>query len=203
MKTVNLQLPLTEDAVKSLGIGDTVYLYGEIAISAGLPMYQRMAACLRTGQPLPMDLDGAALFHMGSFNKKIGGRYKVFYINPTTSTRFGAVMPGIIRSLKLRAVGGKGGLDEDSVQAMKEVGCVYLSFLGGGSASLSEAIREVVDVQWEDLVSHFRLVKLKVEGLRATVGIDAHGNSIYRELHEAALRKMPVILERLGAGSPA
>ena len=64
-------------------------------------------------------------------------------MNPTTSTRFNGFMPGFIRRLGLRAVGGKGGLDRACADAMREAGCVYLSFLGGGCPLLSDAIKAV------------------------------------------------------------
>ena len=50
-------------------------------------------------------------------------------------------MPTFIRHFGLRAVGGKGGLDRACAEAMQEVGCVYLSFLGGGAPLLSDAIK--------------------------------------------------------------
>jgi fumarate hydratase subunit beta len=107
-------------------------------------------------------------------------------------------MPTIIRTQRLRAVGGKGGLSQDSLRAMQEVGCVYLSFLGGGAALHTSAIEGVVNVAWNDLVPHYRLVKLRVSGLGPlTVGIDAHGNSIYDELHRAAAGKRAAILQAL------
>jgi len=81
---------------------------------------------------------------------------------------------------------------------MKEVGCVYLSFLGGGCTLLSAAIRDVVTVAWEDLIPHYRLVKLRVEELGpATVGIDAHGDSLYDDILGDARAKLPQILAEL------
>lgn len=54
-------------------------------------------------------------------------------------------------------------------------------------------------MHWNDLVHHYRLVKLRVEGLGpATVGIDAQGNSLYGDLAEAAHDRLPAILARLG-----
>ena len=106
----------------------------------------------------------------------------MLYLNPTTSTRFNAHMPRLIRELELHAVGGKGGLDRDCVEAMRETGCVYLSFLGGGATLHSQAIRRVVEVGWRDMLVHYRVVRLAVEGLGpVTVGIDAHGRSLYAE----------------------
>ncbi len=197
-KTHQLDLPLTEAAVLALGVGDAVYLNGEIVISAGLPTHQRIIDCITDGKPLPIDLTGAALFHLGSYSREVDGKFEVLYMNPTTSTRFNPMMPFIIRSLKLRAVGGKGGLDMNCAKAMQEVGCVYLSFLGGGCALISEAIKEVVSVKWDDLISHYRLVTLRVENLGPlTVGIDAHGNSLYETLHASAEQKLPEIMNGL------
>ena len=119
-------------------------------------------------------------------------------MNPTTSTRFNQLMPRIIRHFDLRAVGGKGGLDRACADAMKEVGCVYLSFLGGGSPLLSDAIKEVVAVAWEDLVAHYRLVKLRVEDLGPlVVAIDSKGNSLFEQLQKSARDRLGTILDEL------
>jgi len=197
--THHIEMPLTEEAVRKLRAGDQVLISGEIVISAGMPTYQRMIDYLDTGKPLPLDLSGAALFHLGSYSREVDGKMEVVYMNPTTSTRFNAFMPRLIRSLGLRAVGGKGGLDDESARAMQEAGCVYLSFLGGGCTLLSESIRELVSVDWGDLLLHYRLVKLRVEGLPATVGIDAHGNSLYGSLTTEARERLPAIMEKLKA----
>lgn len=198
--THQLQMPLSEDAVRSLNIGDQVYLDGEVILTAGMPTHQRILDHLDNGLPLPIDLRGAALLHLGSYSREVDGKFEVLYLNPTTSTRFKDFMPRLIRQLGLRAVGGKGGLDEGCAKAMQEAGCVYLSFLGGGCTLLSEAIREVVSVDWSDLVHHYRLVRLRVQGLGpATVGIDAHGNSLYGNLTADAEERLPRIMEVLKA----
>ena len=81
---------------------------------------------------------------------------------------------------------------------MRETGCVYLSFLGGGCTLLSDAIRRVTGVFWTEMVSHYRLVRVEVERLGPlTVGIDAHGTSIYRDLQRDARARMPEILAGL------
>ncbi|HTO46131.1 MAG TPA: fumarate hydratase C-terminal domain-containing protein [Burkholderiales bacterium] len=196
--THTLQLPLTEQAVRSLALGDMVHLNGEIVITAGLPTHQRILEHIERGQPLPIDLRGATLFHLGSYSREDTGKFEVLYMNPTTSTRFNPYMPKFIRTFGLRAVGGKGGLDAECARAMKETGCVYLSFLGGGATLHSQAIKEVVAVAWDDLIAHYRLVTLRVEDLGPlTVAIDAHGNSLYDELRSAAQARLPEIMEML------
>jgi fumarate hydratase subunit beta len=196
--THRLQLPLTDENVQKIRAGDLVYLDGVITISAGLPTFDRIFNYVKEGKDLPVDLTGAALFHLGSYSREVDGKFEVSYMNPTTSTRFNAYMPTLIRGLKLKAVGGKGGLDHESAKALQEVGCIYLSFLGGGATLHSQAIKEVVSVDWPDFIAHYRLTRLRVENLGPlTVGIDAHGGSLYDSLAANAQAKLPEILKQM------
>ena len=193
-----LKLPLTKADVRALKAGDFIQLDGDIVLTAGLPTHERIRDHVKAGKPLPIDITGGTLFHLGSYSQETNGKFDVLYMNPTTSTRFNSFMPDFIRHYDLRMVGGKGGLDAACAQAMKEVGCVYLSFLGGGSALHSAAIKAVRQVAWDDLVAHYRLVKLKVEELGPlVVGIDSHGNSSFERLGQQARDRMPEILKGL------
>ncbi len=193
-----MTLPLSEADVRGLRAGDLVYLSGELIMTAGLPTHQRMSDYIDRREPLPIDLTGQVLLQFGGYQREVDGRLEVVYINPTTSTRFNKLMPKLIRGLKLRAVGGKGGLDAACAQAMRETGCVYLSFPGGGCTLYSNSIREVVAVEWRDLLLHYRLTKLRVEQLGpGTVGIDSTGQSLYDNLQSDAERRLPEILAQL------
>jgi fumarate hydratase subunit beta len=196
-----IRMPMTPEEARRLRAGDVVLLDGEIVISAGLPTHQRLLDAAEAGTPPPMEVAGGALLHLGSYSQDTGdGGLEVLYMNPTTSTRFNALMPRLIRHYGLTAVGGKGGLDAASVAAMAEVGCVYLSILGGGAPLHTTAIRGVKEVACNDLPAHYRLVRLAVEGLGpVTVGIDAHGNSVFARLQDAARARLPEILEGLAA----
>jgi len=196
-----LRTPLSREDARSLRAGDTVVLDGEVVITAGLPTHQRLIACIEEGREPPIPLQGGSLLHLGSYSRDTAdGGLEILYMNPTTSTRFNPIMPRLIRHFGLTAVGGKGGLDAACTAAMREVGCVYLSFLGGGAPLHTAAIRAVRDVAWPDLVAHYRLVRLAVEGLGPlTVGIDAHGTSLFDTLRADAQARMPEILAQLDA----
>jgi fumarate hydratase subunit beta len=193
-----LQLPASESDIRALALGDLVQLDGEIVLTAGLPTHQRIIDHIDGKRDLPIPLDGAAFFHLGSYSQDTPHGFEIVYMNPTTSTRFSPLMPRLIRHFGLRMVGGKGGLDAACVAAMRETGCVYLSFLGGGAVLHSDAIEELVEVGWDDLVSHYRLVKLRVKALGPlTVAIDAHGNSSYDLLQDQARARLPALLAEL------
>jgi fumarate hydratase subunit beta len=200
-----MRMPMSREDARSLRAGDMILVDGEIVITAGLPTVQRLVACAEEGRDPPFALQGGSLLHLGSYSRDTAdGGLEILYMNPTTSTRFNHLMPRLIRHFGLTSVGGKGGLDACCVAAMAEVGCVYLSFLGGGAPLHSAAIEAVQEVAYPDLVAHYRLVRLSVRGLGPlTVGIDAHGNSLFDMLQEQAQQRMPAILARLardGAG---
>ena len=200
MKTHRMTFPLSADDARTLRAGDLVVIDGEIVITAGLPTHQRLIGCLDGKEPLPMALQGVSLMHLGSYSREIDGRFEVLYLNPTTSTRFNPYMPRLVDSFQWHAIGGKGGLDQRCTEALQRTGCVYLSFLGGGCTLLSQAIKDVVQVGWSDMLTHYRLVRLKVEGLGpATVGIDAHGRSLYAEEQRSANERLPSIMDALDA----
>ena len=200
IRTHRLNFPLSEADARELRAGDLVVIDGEVVVTAGIPTHERMLRCLDGHETPPMELRGASIFHLGSFSRETDGRFEVLYVNPTTSTRFNPVMPRLIEGFGWHAIGGKGGLDAASLPAMRAAGCVYLSFLGGGCTLLSAAVKEVVQIGWSDMLMHYRLVRLRVEGLGpATVGIDAHGRSLYAEEQASAKERLPEILARLAA----
>lgn len=199
-----IRLPMSRETAESLQLGDLVLLEGPIAVTAGIPTHRRLLECMRSGTEPPVDLHRAAFFHLGSFSRETEAGFDVLYMNPTTSTRFNDVMPEIIRHFELRCVGGKGGLDQACAEALKEVGGVYLSFLGGGAPLLSAAIRRIIKVAWQDLIAHYRLVQMDVENLGPlTVAIDAHGNSIYDQLGRSVQDRRADILARMRAAREA
>jgi len=195
----HLALPVTADDIDKLAAGDIVYLSGDITVTGGLPAHKRIIEYLDAGKPLPVPVTGTFMHlpHMVE-PKADGSGYDIHYVNPTTSMRFDAFMPRLVKELGLRIVGGKGGLGPATAAAMQEAGCVYVSLLGGGSPILSAAIREVLQVEWHDFPSHFRLSRLRIEAFGPlTVGIDAHGNSLYADLAAQALDRIPAIMARL------
>lgn len=193
-----LALPLDEHRVRALRVGELVCLSGRVTVSIGIPTHQRMAEAAVQGKPLPVDIRGGAFLHLSTYVRESDGLCEPVYLNPSTSTRYNAWMPAIVRGLGPRIVGGKGGLNDESVATLQECGCVYLSFLGGGSPLLSRALRGVHSMHWTEYISQFRLLTLDVQFLGpATVAIDAQGQSIYQSVAARAQARMPDILAQM------
>src|SRR3954469_8589525 len=116
MAEITLQTPLTEEVVRKLNLEDTVYIDGHIY---GI----RDATQIRIfdeGVPPPTDLAGAVCLHTAPGGRKPpdGKSWKIF-IGPTTSTRMNRFYPGLIQQYGVRAMVGKGGFLQDTVDKMK------------------------------------------------------------------------------------
>jgi fumarate hydratase subunit beta len=121
----HLRLPLQRAEVEALQVGEMVLISGEVTVTIGLPTHKRMIEHLDRGEPLPVNLNDGAFFHLSCFNRESadGSGYEALYWNPTTSTRYNPYMPRLIEGCGLRLVGGKGGLDAASVEALRRQGC--------------------------------------------------------------------------------
>lgn len=203
MSERRLQAPLTPEVARSLAVGDVVFLSGEFIGTAGHPTHKRLYEAIERGESPPLDLRAAALFHLGSLSREVDGRVRPLYVNPTTSTRFNAFIPRIVRHFGITALAGKGGLDAECVAAMREVGCVYFSMIGGSAPLLTQGVHEVLETGWDDLIMQFRLTRFRIEDFGPlTVAIDAHGRSVYDELTNSAQERLPEIMARLNAQRP-
>ena len=187
MAEVRLKTPFTEEMVRRLALEDTVYIDGHIY---GI----RDATQIRIfdqGVPPPTDLTGAVLLHTAPGVKKLAdGRYEKICIGTTTSTRMNRFYPGLIQQYGVRAMVGKGGFLQDTVDKMKELGGVYLAIVGGAAALETLQIEEIEEVWWEDLMPEC-LWKFRVKNFGPLiVAIDAHGNSLYKDIKAEAAKKI-------------
>ena len=72
--------------------------------------------------------------HTAPSLKKVGDRWEPICVATTTSGRMEKYSPPLIEQYEVRAIIGKGGLCEGSLEAMKRYGAVYLAIVGGAAA---------------------------------------------------------------------
>ena len=197
-KTHYLSVPFLPNDLEVLEIGDLVFLSGEIIVTVGLPTHKRMRDYLVSGRALPINFENSMLCQVGCYVEEKNGIMQSRYINPSTSTRFEPYLPEIIEGTGIKAVGGKGGVGPKTIKAMKEHGCIYLSFIGGASALTSDAVKEVLDIKWNDFIMQFRLIKLRIEKLGPlNVGVDIKGNCLYTDLQARAQENFEDLMKEL------
>jgi L(+)-tartrate dehydratase beta subunit len=151
----------------------------------------------------PMDLKGAFLLHTAPGVRKVSedaegkGTYEKICIGTTTSARMVRFTEPLGRQYGVRAICGKGGFPDEAIEPMHELGMVYFAIVGGAAALETTQIEEIEDVQWEELMPEC-LWKFRVKDFGPlTVGIDAHGNSLYRDVQTRAKAKLEELFARL------
>ncbi len=183
---IRLDAPFTEEKIRSLRVGDMVEISGTVYTGR-----DAVHKWLNEGNNPPFDLRDGIIYHCGPVVMKKKGRWVVTAAGPTTSIREEPYQAGIIKRMGIRAVIGKGGMGEKTRQACQEFGCVYLHAIGGAAQVLAEAIREVEDVYGiEQFGSPEAIWKLRVENFPAVVTIDAHGDSLHKDIEAQSNQKL-------------
>lgn len=190
--------PLSEKRVRSLELGETVFLTG-IVYTGRDEMHARALEYLEERRRLPVDIKRSALFHCGPLVRKEGERWSVVAAGPTTSARMNSLEPRFIEAYRPGAILGKGGMSKQTVEAMRRFGCVYLAITGGAAALAAQGVKRVISVHWLDLGVPEALWVLEVEEFGPlTVAIDAHGNSLYERVEEETRSRLSEIGRTLG-----
>lgn len=181
-KTIELTFPIAKEEILGLSCGDIVYLTGNIHTMRDMG-HRRALDMLDAGEKLPFDLSNSAIWHCAPIVRKNDqGKWVVVSAGSTTSSRFTPLGSEMLERLGMRCTLGKGTMNKRAVDAMKNVGSVFLNTTGGCAALYAQQIEKVVDVYWTDLGLPESIWVLKVNKMGPLiVGIDAHGNSLYDE----------------------
>jgi fumarate hydratase subunit beta len=184
-----LSFPFTEEKIRALRVGDEVLISG--VLFTGRDAVHKY---LHEGGALPpgVSLRDGILYHCGPVvMKQPDGSWKCTAAGPTTSIREEPYQGQIIRDFGLRGVIGKGGMGERTLAACREHGCVYLHGIGGAAQVLAECIKKVRNVYfYEKFGAPEAIWEFAVEDFPAVVTMDAHGNSLHKEVFEKSQREL-------------
>ncbi|HWH05475.1 MAG TPA: FumA C-terminus/TtdB family hydratase beta subunit [Gaiellaceae bacterium] len=190
-----VRFPITDPQdVLKLRAGDEVTVQGHII---GIRDRTQIRIFDEGVEP-PMDLRGAFLLHTAPNVRRLeDGRYEKVCIGTTTSARMVRFTEPLGARYGVRAICGKGGFPDEAIEPMRRLGMVYLAIVGGAAALETTQIEEIEEVAWEELMPEC-LWKFRVRDFGPlTVGIDAHGNSLYRDVQARAEAKLEELYARL------
>jgi fumarate hydratase class I len=189
-----MKTPLTEDQIRALKVGDKVLLSGQIVTGR-----DRVHKHLFNERPnkgdIPFNLDGGALYHCGPVIRQMSGEYEFLAGGPTTSSRVEMYQADVIERYGIRAVIGKGGMGERTLEALAEHGCVYLHTISGAAVYLAERVKNVAGVwKLDEFGAAEAMWLLEVEDFPAIVTMDTHGGNLHGEIKRYSLEAMKGLL---------
>jgi fumarate hydratase class I len=188
-KTKTINLPLTKDEVLSLNVGDMILINGQL-VTGRDKLHRFLFNEKPSKEKIPFNLEGTILYHCGPIIRKTRERFRLIASGPTTSMRVEMYEHEIISRYGLRGVMGKGGMGRQTLNALKENGCVYLHTVGGAGVYLADRVKRVVDVwKLEEFGKTEAMWVFDVENFPAIVTMDAHGRSLHEEIEKKSYRE--------------
>ncbi|SHK73523.1 FumA C-terminus/TtdB family hydratase beta subunit [Alicyclobacillus tolerans] len=185
-QAIVLKAPISEEQIRSLKVGDVVLIEGEIHTGRD-ELHKYLMK-----HDSPVSLQGGIIYHCGPvMMKDDAGEWHVTAAGPTTSSREEPYQADIIEKFGLRAVIGKGGMGAKTLAGLQKSGAVYLNAIGGAAQFYARCVNKVNGV---DFLDEFGVPEamwhLEVKGFPAIVTMDAHGNSLHKDVDEASLLKL-------------
>jgi L(+)-tartrate dehydratase beta subunit len=200
MAHYNLTMPVTEEQVRQLHVGDTVTLqqtlFG-IRDATYIAMFDK-------GRSTRLNLNGHAVIHTAPNVRKVPvssacpAGYEPVCIGTTTSSRMERFTEQLMRQCGVRFIVGKGGMHEGSSKAFQELGGAYLAIVGGTAALETTWIEQIEDVDLDDLNPE-SLWQFKIRDFGPLlVGMDSHGKSLYDDVNKNVNANRDSVLASLG-----
>ncbi len=172
----HVRLPLTEDTIEQLRVGDHVYLTGAL-YTARDAAHHRMVEALSRGEALPVEVQGQVIYYVGPTPAKPGA--VIGSAGPTTAVRMDPYTVPLLEA-GLRGAIGKGGRGPQVREALRKHRAVYFLAVGGAGALLSKQIRRVEIVAYEELGTEAMRL-LEVEEFPVVVCNDVHGGDLLEQ----------------------
>jgi len=176
MAEYKLTMPLSDEDVEKLRIGDIVYLSGTM-YTARDAAHKRLVDLIKEGKELPFDLKGSVIYFVGPTPPKPGE--PIGSAGPTTSYRMDSYSPILIANGQKGMI-GKGKRNQDVKDACIKHKAVYFGATGGAGALIAQRIKKAEVIAYPELGPE-AIRKLEVEDFPVTVVNDCHGGDLYEE----------------------
>jgi len=173
----NIKAPISDVEIKSLNIGDYVYITGKI-YTARDAAHERMFESMNSGNNPPFELDHNIIYYMGPSPARKGNA--IGSAGPTTSSRMDKYTP-LLLDHGLKGMIGKGKRSEAVIASIIKNKAIYFAAVGGAGALLSKAIKKATIIAYDDLGTE-AIRELEVENFPAIVVVDCAGHNLYEEV---------------------
>lgn len=201
---ITLNVPISEEQIRALHVGDQVLLNG-VVFTARDAAHKYMienfirGQCPESERPvytaLKEGLKEGVIYHCGPVvRKRNDGKYEFVAAGPTTSIREEPYQADVIAHFGVRAVIGKGGMRDKTLNGCREHGAVYLHAIGGAATLIGECCKEVLDVFKLDFGVPEAFWKIRVKDFPCVVTMDSHGQSLHQKVQADSEAKLKELL---------
>jgi len=188
-----LKLPVSEDEIRALHVGDAVELTGRMITGRDAAHKWLIEAFREDVAPYLKD---TVIYQCGPVvRKNPDGSYVFVAAGPTTSIREEPYEADVMCRYGLRGVIGKGGMGPKTLAGLERCGGVYFHAVGGAAQVLAHAVKKVERVfMLEEFGVPEALWVIDVARFPVMVTMDSHGRSLHDEVDAASREKLKELL---------
>jgi fumarate hydratase class I len=200
----SLTVPISDEDIRALHVGDTVFLNGIIVLGRDAAHKFMVENFIRNPAPageaelyaeLKKLLDGGVIYHCGPVVKKHeDGSYSFVAAGPTTSIREEVYEPEVIEHFNLKGVIGKGGMGPNTLKACQTQPAVYFHAIGGAASLIAQSVKEVVTVHKLEFGVPEAMWVIRVEDFPVVVTMDSHSQSIHDQIEARSKEKLAELI---------
>lgn len=182
---ISLKTPIHQQNISNLKVSDRVLLNGTIFTA-------RDKAHKFLLKNKFEKIKNSIVYHCGPIIK--GNR--VIAAGPTTSARLNPYTPRLIEKYGIKAIIGKGGMDNSVLEALREK-AVYFSAVGGAAIVYAKTMK-VKNVYKLEFGMPEAIWEFEVKDFPVIVTMDSKGNSLYEDIYQ---KSKAVFLKLISKGS--
>jgi len=166
-----LKTPINQKEVLALKIGDEVLINGTIFTARDKAHHFLLEYTFEK-------INNSIVYHCGPIIKDD----KIIAAGPTTSSRLNRYTPKIIEKYGIKAIIGKGGMNNSVINALKGK-AVYFSAIGGAGVLYAKTMK-IKNVYKQEFGMPEAIWEFEVENFPAIVTMDSKGNSLYEQIYQ-------------------
>ena len=202
---IKLTMPISDEEIRNLKVGDTVLLTGVMLTGRDAvhkwmidSFVEKKITPTKEDEKIYQDikplLDGGVIYHCGPVVSGLDtGDYEFVAAGPTTSIREEPYQGRVMEHFNIKGVIGKGGMGAKTLAACQTVPGVYFHAIGGAATLIARSVKKVLGVHKMEFGVPEAIWVLDVQDFPVVVTMDSHGNSIHAEIEE----KSKVVFESL------
>ncbi len=203
-----LKIPISDEDIRSLKVGDPVALSGVMITGRDAVHKWMIETFVKKTRPMQDDdeqvynalkpiLNGGLIYHCGPVVSGLDTKqYKFVAAGPTTSIREEPYQADVMKHFNLKGVIGKGGMGPKTLQGCQDVPAVYFHAIGGAATYIAGSVTRVLGVHKLTFGVPEAIWVIEVKDLPLVVTMDSHGQSLHETVEKGSARVLADLLAK-------
>jgi fumarate hydratase class I len=203
-----IQLPASDETIRSLHVGEPVLLSG-VMVTGRDTAHKWMVETfikkikepkgddLQVYEELKKLLNGSVLYHCGPVVSGLDTKdYKFVAAGPTTSIREEPYQADVMKHFNVKGVIGKGGMGEKTLKGCQETPGVYFHAIGGAASFIAQSVKKVLGVYKMEFGVPEAMWVIEVKEFPVVVTMDSHGGSQHAVVDDSSRKVLEELLAK-------